>query len=120
VIITGIMILLASFALAGGASGYEHTQLGIGLFLLGLGWSCTMIAGSTLLTEALPIDTRPRTQGAADLAMGICGATAGVLSGVIVGVGSYAILNILAAVIVGVLTVIVVREWLTNQRLVTA
>lgn len=115
VIITGILILLASFALAGQATGHEHVKLAIGLFLLGLGWSCTMIAGSTLLTESLPIETRPRTQGAADLAMGICGATAGVLSGVVVGVGSYALLNGIAAVIMVVLAAVVVREWLQHR-----
>jgi len=110
VIMTGIMILFASFVLAGTASGTDHVQLAIGLFLLGLGWSCTMIAGSTLLTESLPVETRPRTQGAADLSMGICGAAAGLLSGVIVGLGSYTILNIIAAGIVAWLTLIVLRE----------
>lgn len=110
VIMTGIMILLASFVIAGTATGTQHVQLAIGLFLLGLGWSCTMIAGSTLLTESLPAETRPRAQGAADLGMGICGAMAGLLSGAIVGFGSYALLNIIAAAIVVWLTVIVLRE----------
>lgn len=116
VIMTGIMILFASFVLAGTATGHQHTQLMIGLFLLGLGWSCTMIAGSTLLTESLPVETRPRAQGAADLAMGICGAAAGLISGVIVGLGSYALLNIISAAIVVWLTVIVVRERLLLAR----
>ncbi|MCO5217524.1 MAG: MFS transporter [Thermomicrobiales bacterium] len=115
VIIAGVLILLASFALAGQASGHEHVKLAIGLFLLGLGWSCTMIAGSTLLTESLPLETRPRTQGAADLAMGVCGATAGVLAGLVVGLGSYAMLNAIAAIIMVVLAIIVVREWLVHR-----
>lgn len=110
VIMTGIMILFASFVLSGTATGHQHVQLMIGLFLLGLGWSCTMIAGSTLLTESLPVETRPRAQGAADLSMGICGALAGLLSGLVVGLGSYALLNIISAAIVVWLTVIVVRE----------
>ncbi len=115
VIMTGIMILFGSFLLAGTASGHDHNQLALGLFMLGLGWSCTMIAGSTLLTESLPVDTRPRTQGAADLSMGICGAAAGLLSGVIVGVGSYTILNIIAGGIVAWLTFIVIRErWMAS------
>lgn len=69
-----------------------------------------MIAGSTLLTESLPVETRPRAQGAADLSMGICGALAGLLSGLVVGLGSYSLLNIISAAIVVWLTVIVVRE----------
>lgn len=76
-----------------------------------------MIGGSTLLTESLPVETRPRTQGAADLTMGICGATAGILSGLIVGLGSYAILNIIAGAIVVLLSVIVIRERLQMAQL---
>ncbi len=120
VIMTGIMILLASFVLSGTATGHQHVQLMIGLILLGLGWSCTMIAGSTLLTESLPTETRPRAQGAADLGMGICGATAGLLSGAVVGLGSYALLNVISAMIVVWLTVIVVRERLKLAKSQTA
>jgi MFS family permease len=100
VIVTGGVILLASFIIAGTATGHESTQLAIGLFLLGLGWSCTLIAGSTLLTESIPAEDRPNVQGTADLMMGIAGASAGLLSGVVVGLGSYALLNIICALLV--------------------
>ena len=36
-----------------GAAPGAAVQLGIGLFLLGLGWSCGLIAGSTLVTESV-------------------------------------------------------------------
>jgi MFS family permease len=100
VIVAGAVILLFSFLLAGTAPGSAHLQLGIGLFLLGLGWSCTLIAGSTLLTESVPFDTKPGVQGAADLTMGIAGAAAGLLSGVVVGITSYAALTIVATCLV--------------------
>jgi MFS family permease len=100
VILAGGTILLASFIIAGTATGHESVQLGIGLALLGLGWSCTLIAGSTLLTESVPIPTRPNVQGTADLIMGIAGASAGLLSGVVVGLGSYAMLNLIATALV--------------------
>jgi MFS family permease len=100
VIVAGGAILLASFLIAGTASGHESMQLAIGLFLLGLGWSCTLIAGSTLLTESIPAEERPNVQGTADLLMGIAGASAGLLSGLVVGLGSYALLNILCALLV--------------------
>lgn len=116
VIAIGIVTLLVSFLIAGTAKGNEHTQLMVGLFLLGLGWSCTMIAGSTLLTESLPAETRPRAQGAADLSMGICGAAAGLSAGVIVGFGSYGLLNILATGLILWLTVIVIRERTTQTK----
>jgi MFS family permease len=100
VIVAGGAILLASFLIAGTASGHESAQLAVGLFLLGLGWSCTLIAGSTLLTESIPAQERPNVQGTADLLMGIAGASAGLLSGLVVGLGSYALLNLICAVLV--------------------
>lgn len=100
VIATGSLILLASFVIAGTASGYEAPQLAVGLTMLGLGWSCTMIAGSTLLTDAVPVAQLPNVQGTADVLMGFGGASAGLLAGVVVGVGSYGILTLVAACLI--------------------
>jgi threonine dehydrogenase-like Zn-dependent dehydrogenase len=68
-----------------------------------------LIAGSTLLTESIPIEDRPEAQGATDLLMGIAGASAGLLSGVVVGFGSYGLLAIISALLVGVLVTAVLR-----------
>jgi MFS family permease len=100
VMVVGALILLAACAFAGTATGHETVQLGIGLSLLGLGWSCTLISGSTLLSESIPIEDRPAAQGTTDLLMGIGGATAGLLSGLVVGLGSYGLLAIIAAIVV--------------------
>lgn len=99
-ILAGGVILLVAFLIAGTATGHQSTQLGVGLFLLGLGWSCTLIAGSTLLTEAVAVEDRPNVQGTADLVMGIAGASGGVLSGIVVGFGSYALLNVAAVLVI--------------------
>jgi MFS family permease len=107
--LVGALILLIACAFAGTATGHETVQLGIGLALLGLGWSCTLIAGSTLLTESVPIEDRPEAQGATDLLMGIAGASAGLLSGLVVGLGSYGLLAIIASLVVGVLVLAVLR-----------
>jgi len=96
----GGLILLAACAFAGTTTGHETVQLGLGLGLLGLGWSCTLIAGSRLLTESVPLEDRPAAQGTTDLLMGIAGASAALLSGVVVGVGSYGLLAIISALIV--------------------
>lgn len=117
IIIAGGAILLSAFAVAGTATGHESTQLGIGLFLLGLGWSCTLIAGSTLLTESVPVDDRPNVQGTADLLMGIAGASAGLISGVIVGFGSYGLLNLITTLLVGPLVFLAVRDILRQRQL---
>jgi MFS family permease len=110
VIIVGTVILLTAVGIAGTADGHDSTRLAIGLFLLGLGWSCTLIAGSTLLTESVPLDERPTVQGAADLVMGIAGASAGVLSGLVVGLGSYGLLTAIAALLVVPLAVLAIRD----------
>jgi MFS family permease len=110
VILGGALILLAAVAIAGSSSGHESTQLAIGLGLLGLGWSCTLIAGSTLLTEAVGVEDRPNVQGTADFVMGIAGASAGLLSGVVVGIGSYAQLNLIAALLITLLIGVSIRD----------
>jgi hypothetical protein len=62
-----------------------------------------MIAGSTLLTESVPLEVRPSVQGTADLLMGIAGASAGLLSGVVVGFGSFGLLNAITASLIAAL-----------------
>jgi MFS family permease len=117
VIMAGALTLLVSFVISGTATGHESGQLMIGLFLLGLGWSATMISGSTLLTESISREYRPRVQGVADLTMGVGGALGGVTSGIIVGVASYAVLNVVTALLVMTLLGFVVMERARTMRL---
>jgi MFS family permease len=81
-IFTGIALLPTACALAGSA-GHHAPRLTTWLMVLGLGWSATMVAGSTLLRESIPLELRPSAQGLADLTMGLAGAPAGALSGVV-------------------------------------
>ena len=97
VIAGGIVLLLLACALAGTA-GHSHALLGAGLLVLGLGWSATMVAGSTLLTESVPASLRASSQGLSDLIMGLAGASAGALSGVVVFAWGYPTLALIAAV----------------------
>jgi MFS family permease len=97
VILTGVALLLAACAVAGTA-GHHSGQLSAGLFLLGLGWSATMVAGSTLLSESVPEPVRPSAQGLSDLVMGLAGASAGAVSGLVVSWSGYPTLNMLAAI----------------------
>lgn len=97
VVFAGIAILLVSCLLAGMAAADDVVLLGIGLFLLGLGWSCTLIAGSTLVTDATDPDERPSVQGLSDLVMNGAGALGGVVAGVVVFASSYAVLCAVAA-----------------------
>ena len=88
----GILILIASALISGLAPHHDSFTLGIGLFLLGLGWSFTLIAGSTLLSETVSLEMRPSTQGASDLVMNLMGAGGAAIGGVIIGLFSYAAL----------------------------
>lgn len=110
VILLGGVLLLLAFAVSGTASGEESAQLALGLFLLGLGWSCSLIAGSTLLTESISLENRASVQGTADLITGLCGASAGLLAGVVIALGSYALLNGLATLLVFSMIILALRS----------
>ncbi len=103
VIAAGIVILLVSMVISGLSAADDVLLLGIGLFLLGLGWSCTLIAGSTLVTDEVAPRERPSVQGLSDLTMNVAGAIGGVIAGVVVWLSSYAVLNAVAAIPVLVL-----------------
>jgi MFS family permease len=53
----------------------------VALFLLGLGWSFVTVAGSTMLTNAIPATERTLVQGVSDTGMSAVGAAAAGLSG---------------------------------------
>ncbi|CAB4924473.1 unannotated protein [freshwater metagenome] len=98
VIQIGLVILLSSTLIAGTAAADNAVQLGIGLFLLGLGWSCTLIAGSAFLSESVSLEMRPASQGASDLVMNLSGAGGGALAGVIIGTLNYGWLCLFASI----------------------
>jgi len=88
-ILAGAVILALSCVISGLAPADNVLVLGIGLFLLGLGWSCTLIAGSTLVTDSVEANERPSVQGLSDLSMNAAGALGGVAAGLIMWVGGY-------------------------------
>ncbi len=105
VIQIGGLILLAAVLIAGTAPEMHNVQLGVGLFLLGLGWSCTLVAGSTLLSESVPTEVRASVQGTSDLFMNLSGAIGGASAGVIIATLSYGWLCAIAAVPVLLVTI---------------
>lgn len=99
----GIVTLLLSALISGFAEADDAVTLGVGLFLLGLGWSCTLIAGSAFLTESVAPEVKTSAQGASDLVMNLSGAGGGALAGVIIGTLSYGWLCLFAAIPVTIL-----------------
>jgi MFS family permease len=79
-------IMIGAVVLGAGTSlsvvvEYSSVLIFAGLFLLGVGWSFGLVAGSTLLTESVPAETRVEVQGAGDLLMSLCGGLAAFSSG---------------------------------------
>ena len=108
----GAGLLLAAAALAGTAPPGAAVQLGAGLLLLGLGWSCGLIAGSTLVTESVAADLRPTAQGGSDLLMGLGAALAGVIGGPLLAIGGFGLVSAVSAAMVVPLAVV----WLSGVR----
>jgi MFS family permease len=107
IVVLGIAILVLACVIAGLAPADNVVMLGIGLFLLGLGWSCTLISGSTIVTDEVEPAERPAVQGLSDLTMNAAGALGGAIAGLIVLVGSYGLLCAVAIVPLVVLAVAV-------------
>jgi MFS family permease len=100
VIMIGQLIFIASTVTAiisGGNAGWTM----ISLFLLGFGWSCGTVPGSILLTESVPAEIRPSSQGLVDTSMNAFAALAALISGpifILVGFGGLSIMAVLVAV----------------------
>ncbi len=109
VLMAGMVQFLAAAVLAGTASPRDLMQLSAGLILLGTGWSCGLVAGSTLLTRSVPTEHRPSIQGLSDLFMNAGGALGGIIAGAIVATASYGALAGATAVIVVPTTVALLR-----------
>jgi MFS family permease len=110
-ILLGQSILLLAVAVAGTA-GHSDVQITIGLVLLGIGWSASVIAGATKLTASLAAEDRPVVQGFSDLVMNLAGASGGLLAGIVVALSGFGTLNAAAAV----LTIPVIVLVLSGRR----
>ncbi len=104
------ILLLATFV--AGTSGHSDGQIMVGLTLLGIGWSASVIAGAAMLSASLEQSVRPLVQGFSDLSMNLAGAFGGLLAGVVVATSGYGTLNAAAAV----LTVPVIALVLSGRR----
>ncbi|WP_238146750.1 MFS transporter [Ornithinimicrobium murale] len=112
VILVGVLLQVTACVLAATSQAGWSVGLLIALFLLGLGWSCTMVAGSGLIAAGSQVEDRASVQGASDLTMGLSAAAAGALAGVVVQYLGYDWLGGAAALValaLGVYTVVAGR-----------
>ena len=114
-ILLGQAILALSLAFTGFGAENEIAVV-VGVVLLGLGWSASTVAGSTLLTESTSIDKRASRQGVSDLLMSGSGAAGGALAGVALALMGYSGLSFAAlALVVSVLIRVFVTSSARNQ-----
>ncbi|MFD1537802.1 MFS transporter [Nonomuraea guangzhouensis] len=114
------MALLLSAAILAGTAGHRVWQVSTALVLLGLGWSCGLVAGSALVSESVPVESRPAVQGLSDLLMNVCGATGTIVAGAIVGGLSYGVLGLVVGVMVTLAGVWLAISWHRAPGEVTA
>ena len=88
VIVLGQTLLLGAAVVTALAADDTRAVM-TGLVLLGLGWSASTVAGSSLLNSAAPANRRIRVQGRSDLAMNLAGASGGAVAGPLLAVLGY-------------------------------
>jgi MFS family permease len=91
--------LLAAGVTAAAAPGDSVALLALALALLGLGWNFGLVSGTAMITNAVPLATRAKTQGMVDVAIAIAGATGGLSSGIVVTVTGYPVLALTGGVL---------------------
>lgn len=91
------MALLCCAAALAGTAGGDHARSTAGLFLLGLGWSAGLVAGSALLTDSVPQGARAAAQGLSGLIMNTAAGTGGALAGLVVAGAGYGWLTAVSA-----------------------
>lgn len=103
-ILFGQTILVASllFAWVGAES---QALVIVSVVLLGLGWSASTIAGSTLVAESAPVDDRAGVQGVSDLLMNSTAAVFGALAGPVLALVGYSGLGVASLLLVSVVVV---------------
>lgn len=113
--IGGVLLAVGSEITAHNAA-HESFEAFIGMFIIGIGWSCGLVASSALLVRAFTGSNRVGIQGLADLCMTAGGAAAGVAAGFVVATTAFHHLSH-AAMLVGLIpTLAVLISWVGTRQ----
>ena len=115
VIVGGQAILVVALVVAG-TSGSSSVRITIGLTLIGIGWSASVIAGAAMLSASLAVEDRLVVQGFADLTMNLAGAAGGLLAGGVVALSGFGTLNAAAAFLTVPVVVLVLSGARDRER----
>lgn len=105
----GGVALLGAGLVAATAPDDSVPLLAVALILLGLGWNLGLLAGTTLVAAAVPIDGRARVQGRLDVAVALAGATGGLASGFVMAGSSYGTLASVSGVLAFAVLIAAIR-----------
>ncbi len=117
-----LMIAIGAVTLAVGSEIASHTNAEhatghlIGLFMVGVGWSCSVVAASSLLTASFANGERVGVQATSDVLMTGTGALAGIYSGRVVETRSFGQLAHWAFYVSVALAVLVAMEFVRRGR----
>ncbi|WP_109210659.1 MULTISPECIES: MFS transporter [Microbacterium] len=103
--------LLAAALLTASFGQASTTAVTVALVLLGLGWSATTVAGSTLLTESSSEALRTRRQGISDFTMSIVGGIGAIIAGGVLGWLGYGGLALVVMVLVAASVLLAPLGW---------
>jgi MFS family permease len=120
IIVVGSLLLTIGAAVA--ARNEAHQSLGafLGMFLIGIGWSCGLVASSALLVRTFDGSNRVGIQGLADMCMAAGGASAGITAGLVLAVTTFPVLATSATVVATLPAVTVLLRWWSTRRSATS
>ncbi|GHH85374.1 tetracycline resistance protein [Streptomyces sulfonofaciens] len=95
---SGLTLLVAG-GTAAVAPADSVALLALALALLGLGWNLGFVSGTAMVTDALPLATRARSQGMVDVSVAVAGATGGLSSGLVVSAAGYPVLALTGGIL---------------------
>lgn len=119
VVLVGAGLFTASFALGSLDAAAPHSDMArimVALCLLGLGWSASIIGGSTLLTQSVAAEARVPLQGSVDAMMNLGAAALAALAGPVLALGGFLAVNVMGAAILAPLVVLGARSLVLARR----
>lgn len=121
VVFIGIGIFLAAISLGAVVSDSSDPMLmSAALTLLGLGWSASLIGGSSLLNQSAPSELRVPLQGANDMMMNFGAAGMAALAGPVLALGGFFWVNMMALAVLIAVIALGLRALRTTPDPVTA
>jgi len=102
----GSIILVAATIVSALAVDAPNILMFPGLYLLGLGWSFGIVAGSALITESVETHQRVSAQGAADVASALASGVGALSSGFVFSMTGFHVLSLMGTAAAAALLVV--------------